>query len=342
MQTSYTSIGSTRRPSWRGILAGLLMGIVVSIIMIALALVIGSFLSLDLRGAGVAAGIYTAITALISAFVAGWFAVKASAPETLIGDGTDISAKDATLTGILTAAAIVVITTVLTMNGMSSAVRTAGTAIGSTTSALGSAVGTATVGLGGAVATAANSPDVKNKAEELYQRATGNISRQDIESWIAKNSDALNKQQVSAVAGVFEQMLNETKQDAKAMDFTNLDTWKNLDEYAKQRIAEIEQTLNSDEIIARLQAEGLTQDQAVEVRNEVNSAYQEYKAQTEQAINDTKAKVEQTLQDAEDAARKTALYSGLFGLISIILTFLASIMGAKKAAASYPVVRRQV
>ena len=57
------------------------MGLVVSMAMLALALVLGSFLSLDLRSAGVAAGICAAITALISAFVAGFFAVKASAPD---------------------------------------------------------------------------------------------------------------------------------------------------------------------------------------------------------------------------------------------------------------------
>lgn len=104
------------------------MGLVVSMAMLALALVLGSFLSLDLR-AGVAAGIYAAITALISAFVAGFFAVKASAPEAIFGDGTDILPKDATLTGILTAAAIVVISSVFAMSSVSSVVRTTGSAV---------------------------------------------------------------------------------------------------------------------------------------------------------------------------------------------------------------------
>lgn len=105
------------------------MGLVVSMAMLALALVLGSFLSLDLMGAGVAAGIYAAITALISAFVAGFFAVKASAPEAIFGDGTDILPKDATLTGILTAAAIVVISSVFAMSSVSSVVRTTGSAV---------------------------------------------------------------------------------------------------------------------------------------------------------------------------------------------------------------------
>ena len=120
---------AARRPSWRGILAGLLMGLVVSMTMLALGLVLSSFLSLDLRGAGIAAGIYAAVTALLSAFVAGFFAVKASAPEALFGDGTDILPKDAALTGILTAAAIVVISSIFAMNSVTGIVRTAGNVI---------------------------------------------------------------------------------------------------------------------------------------------------------------------------------------------------------------------
>ena len=62
------------------------MGLVVSMAMLALALVLGSFLSLDLRGAGVAAGIYAAITALISALIFGkaiiWMAVILSMKST--------------------------------------------------------------------------------------------------------------------------------------------------------------------------------------------------------------------------------------------------------------------
>ena len=125
-------------------------------------------------------------------------------------------------------------------------------------------------------------------------------------------------------------MLNKTKADLNGMDFTNLDTWKNIDEYAKQRADEVQAIVTGDELIARLQAEGLTQEQALEVREETATAYHEYRASTEQAIADAKMNIEQTLQSAEDTARKAALYSGLFWLISTLLTFVASIMGAKQ------------
>ncbi|AKG14674.1 hypothetical protein [Moraxella bovoculi] len=329
-----------RRPSWRGILAGLLMGLVVSMIMLALALVLSSFLSLDLRGAGIAAGIYAAVTALLSAFVAGFFAVKASAPEALFGDGTDILPKDAALTGILTAAAIVVITSVFAMNSVSGIVRTAGNAVGTTASAIGGAASAvtstaATVAGAGVAATNSDGVNITDRAQELYQKATGNISRQDIEAWVAKNNDTFDQAQIGATVNVLEGMLNETKADLAEMDFTNLDTWKNIDQYAKQRADEVEGVLKDQELVNRLKAEGLSQAQAVEVQQETLASYHEYRAATEQAVADARVKMEQTLQTAEETARKAALYSGLFWLISTLLTFLASIAGARTAAANY-------
>lgn len=340
------------RPSWRGILAGLLMGLVVTMAMLALALVLSSFLSLDLRGAGVAAGVYTAITALVSAFTAGYFAVKASAPEALLSDGTAISPKNATLTGLLTAAAIIVMTTFGAMNGAGSVVRTAGSVAGSTVSALGGVASGAASSVGslanGAVGTAmvagsaADTSGITNQAKDLYQKATGNLSRHDIENFVAKNSSNLSKEQVSATTKVIEELLGEIKTDAKALDLTDLQTWQNLDEIAKNRFKEIEAILTGDELITRLQAQGLSEEQALKVREEAVSAYQEYRtkseellAQANQSIEDAKLKAAQALEEAEAAARKAAFYTGLFGLISMLLTFIASIAGAKKAAASY-------
>ena len=123
----------------------------------------------------------------------------------------------------------------------------------------------------------------------------------------------------------------------------NIDTWKNIDDYAKKRADEVQAVLTGDELVNRLQAQGLSQAQAVEVQQETLTSYQEYRTNTEQAIADARVKMEQTLQAAEEAGRKAALYSGLFWLISTLLTFVASIFGAKTAAANYrlaaPIVR---
>lgn len=332
MLSTYTP---QRRPSWRGVFAGLVMGMIVVMAMIAIALVLSSFLPFDLKGTSIAAGIYAAITALVSAFVAGYFAIKFSAPEALFGDGTDIDPKDAGLTGMLTAALIVLLTTFFAMSSATSILATAGSAVGSTVSTVAKTAGGVAAAGATAAGTAAQDSTVQQKAQEVYQRISGNLSREDIRAMVAKNTQNLNEQQLAAVAGVLEGIFNDTKNQVTSMDFTDLETWRHIDDYAKQRMASIEQTLQGPEFINRLQQQGLTQAQALEVRTEVTQSFNEYKVKTEQYIAQAQQTVDQNLQQAEEVARKAALYSGLFWLISMILTFVASIFGAKSAAANY-------
>ncbi|MEN6671040.1 hypothetical protein AAJP47_11775 [Psychrobacter sp. B38] len=332
MLSTYTP---QRRPSWRGVLAGLVMGMIVVMAMIALALVLSSFLPFDLKGTSIAGGIYAAITALVSAFVAGHFAIKFSAPEALFGDGTDIDPKDATLTGMLTAALIVLLTTFFTLSSATGILATAGNAVGSTVSTVAStAATTATVGAT-AAGQASQNNTVQQRAQEIYQRVSGDISESDIQAMVAKNTQNLDQQQVAATSRVVEDMVNSTKTQVQNMDFTDINTWRNIDDYAKQRMASIEQTLEGPEMITRLQQEGLTEAQAIEVRTEVQQAFNEYRVQTEQTIADARQEAEMRLQQAEDVARKAALYSGLFWLISTLLTFIAATMGARSAASKY-------
>ena len=332
MLSTYTP---QRRPSWRGVLAGLVMGLIVVMAMIALALVLSSFLPFDLKGTSIAAGIYAAITAIVSAFVAGYFAIKFSAPEALFGDGTDIDPKDASLTGMLTAALIVLLTTFFAMSSATSILATAGNAVGSTVSTVAKTAG-ATVGAGATAAgTASQDAGVQQKAQEIYQRVSGDISEEDIQAMVAKNTQNLNEEQVAATSSVVKDLVNSTKTQVANMDFTDINTWRNIDDYAKQRMASIEKTLEGPELINRLQQEGLTEAQAMEVRTEVQQSFNEYKMKTEQNIAEAKQMAEQKLQQAEDVARKAALYTGLFWLISALLTFIASMFGAKSAAANY-------
>ncbi|WP_299188020.1 hypothetical protein [uncultured Psychrobacter sp.] len=330
-----------RRPSWRGVLAGLIMGLLVVMAMIAIALILSSFIPFDLKGTSIAAGIYAAITALVSAYVAGYFAIKYSAPEALFGDGTDVDQKDATLTGMLTAALIVLVTTFFTFSSATGILATAGNAVGGTVSTVAkTAGGVAAAGTSAASTAAIAAPDstvtqVQQKAQEVYQTVSGNISKADISAMVAKNTQDLNDQQIQATTNVLDEMINETKSDVTDMDFTSIDTWRNIDEYAKQRMASIEQTLKGPELINRLQQEGLSEAQATEVRSEVVQSFNEYKTQTEQYIAQAQQTVDQNLQQAEDVARKAALYSGLFWLISTILTFIAATMGAKSAATKH-------
>ena len=330
-----------RRPSWRGVLAGLVMGLIVVMAMIALALVLSSFIPFDLKGTSIAGGIYAAITALVSAFVAGYFAIKFSAPEAIFGDGTDIDPKDASLTGMLTAALIVLFTTFFTLSSATGILASAGNVIGGTVSTVTQAAGgIAAAGTSAAGTAAVAAPDsaieqLQQRAQEAYQTVSGDISQEDLNALVARNTQGLNQEQIAATTNVLEEMINNTRGDVADMDFTSIDTWRNIDDYAKQRMASIEQTLKSDELINRLQAEGLTEAQALEVRNEATQSFNEYKMKTEQYIAQAQQTVDQNLQQAEEVARKAALFSGLFWLISAILTFVAAIAGAKSAATSH-------
>ena len=332
---------SQRRPSWRGVLAGLVMGLIVVMAMVALALVLSSFLPFDLKGTSIAGGIYAAVTALVSAFVAGYFAIKFSAPEAIFGDGTEVDQKDATLTGMLTAALIVLFTTFFAMSSATSILATAGNAVGSTVSTVAKtaggvvAAGTSAAGTAAIAAPEGTVQQVQQSAQEVYNKVSGNISKEDISAMIAKNTENLNEQQVTATTNVLDDMINKTQADVKEMDFTSIDTWRNIDDYAKQRMASIETTLEGPELINRLQAEGLSEAQATEVRTEVMQSFNEYKMKTEQTIAQASQTVDQGLQQAEDIARKAALYSGLFWLISALLTFIAAVMGAKNAATNH-------
>ena len=326
---------SQRRASWRGVFAGLVMGLIVVMAMIALALILSSFLPFDLKGTSIAAGIYAAVTSIVSAFVAGYFAIKFSAPEALFGDGTDIDPKDASLTGMLTAALIVLLTTFFAMSSATSILATAGNAVGSTVSTVAkTAATTATIGAT-AAGVASQSEGVQQKAQEVYQRVSGDISEADIQAMVAKNTQNLNEQQIVAASNVIKDMFAQTKSQVSDMDFTDLNTWRNIDVYAKQRMEAIETMLKGPELITRLEQEGLTEAQAIEVRTEVQQSFNEYKVKTEQYIAEAKKTAEQKIQQAENVARKTALYTGLFWLISALLTFIASMVGAKNAAATY-------
>lgn len=332
MLSTYTP---QRRPSWRGVIAGLVMGMIVVMAMIALALVLSSFLPFDLKGTSIAGGIYAAITALVSAFVAGYFAIKFSAPEALFGDGTDIDPKDATLTGMLTAALIVLLTTFFTLSSATGILASAGNVVGGTVSTVAKTAGGAAAAGTAAAGQASQNDGVQQRAQEIYQRVSGDISEQDIQAMVAKNTQNLDQQQVAATSRVVEDMVNGTKGEVANMDFTDLDTWRNLDDYAKQRMASIEQTLQGPELITRLQQEGLTEAEAIQVRTEVQQSFNEYKMKTEQTIAEARQAAEQKLQQAEEVARKAALYSGLFWLISTLLTFIAATMGARSAASKY-------
>ena len=94
-------------------------------------------------------------------------------------------------------------------------------------------LGTAASALGGAASTVASTAataagvgavnsygEMKNRSQKKKKKATGNISRQDIENWVAKNNDTFDQAQIHATVNVLEGMLNITQNDLSQMDFT--------------------------------------------------------------------------------------------------------------------------
>ena len=112
-------------PSFRGIFAGSLMGLLVVMIMAALALVLSAFLPFDIKATSIAAGLYATLTSVLSALVGGYFCVRGARVPLVVNERGKYEPEDTSLTTLLTAAAIVVLTTLLTLSSATSVLTTA-------------------------------------------------------------------------------------------------------------------------------------------------------------------------------------------------------------------------
>lgn len=121
-----------RGPSCRGIFAGSLMGLLVVMIMAALALVLSAFLPFNLKGTSIAAGLYATFTSGISALVGGYFAVKCARMRLVVNELGKFEPENTTMLTVLTATAIVVMTTLLTLSSATSVLATASQAMSHT------------------------------------------------------------------------------------------------------------------------------------------------------------------------------------------------------------------
>lgn len=291
----------SRRLSWSGILAGMVMGLVATLATVALGTIITALTGITLSGVGIAALVWSALAALIGAYVAGLFAVRASAPATMNDDGlAAMTHKDATLTGMVTAGVLILASTLLAANGaaklVSGATNVAGTVLGT------AATGTAAVG-----AAAAQS--------STGQSFLGNISPEDVEALIADNSPNLSREQVHATSNVVSGIIRRTQYDLGNQDLSS------VTDFAKARTDAITKALSGQQFVTRLEREGLSESEAQEVQKTLNDTVTRMQAQAQRAA-----------QAAEDSARAAARTTGLSWLIGSLLTLLATVMGARSAA----------
>ena len=296
----------SHRLSWRGVIAGLVVGVVVQLTLIALGLVITALTGITLTGVGIAAAIWLAISVLVGAYAAGLVAVRSSAPATL--DGTSgiaaMTKDDATLTGLVTGSALVILSTLWGYNALSSVTGAATSALGSVASVVPGLANAA----GNGVTQAAQTPQ--------GQDIIAGFGQNDVENLIAQASPDLSQQQVSAAGTVVTGIARRA-----ANDLGDLSNVNNIADFVTQRTTSIKKALTGDQFITRLERQGLTQPQATEVQNSITDG-----------INAAEKQVADTAAATERIARNTASTAGWAWLLAAGLMLLLAITGARNAA----------
>lgn len=291
----------SRRLSWRGVLAGLVMGLVTTLTILALGLVITALTGLTLSGTSIQAIIWTALAALVGAWAAGLTAVRASAPATRNTDGiAAMTHDDATLTGLVTGGLLVLLTTMLAYNTVSSL-------LGTATNVVSTVAGTA--------ATAGTAAGVGAAQNGGVQSFLNGIDEQDVVNLIADNSPSLNQTQVQAAANVVTGIFRRAQYD---LGDQNLGS---ITDFATARVNAIQKALSGDQFVTRLERQGLSQAQAQEVRTVISNDITRLQKQATDLANTAAA-------NAKIAARNT----GLGWLLTAGLTLLLTVMGARSAA----------
>lgn len=290
----------SHRLNWAGVLAGLVVGLVVQLTLIALGTAITALTGLTLSGVGIAAVIWLALSVLVAAYAAGLVAVRASAPASVDGaPGIAAMTKDdATLAGLVTGSLLVLLGSLLGFNALRGATGTA-------TSALGSLVGGTTATAG--AAQVAQTPEAQN--------IIGNFGQQDVADLIAQASPTLDTAQVNAAANVVGGVVRRA-----ASDLGDLGSVTQLGDFVTKRAESVRKALTGDELITRLQKQGLSAPQAAEVRTSVT-----------QSLDAAQKQLDATAA-SERIARSAANTAGWGWLLAAGLTLLLAITGARNAA----------
>ncbi|UQN05362.1 hypothetical protein [Deinococcus sp. QL22] len=292
----------SHRLSWRGVFAGLVMGLVSTLTIVALGTVITALTGLTLSGVGIAAAIWTAIAALVGAYVAGLTAVRASAPTTRNSDGiAAMTHDDATLTGLVTAGLLILLSTLFALNSASRLIGTASNVVGNVANAAGNAAGAA-------------GTEVAQNGGGVTSFLSG-INEDDISELIASNSDDLSEEQVDAASNVVTGIFRRAQYDLGQQDLGN------ITDFAAARVTAIKNALTGDQFVTRLERQGLSNAQAQEVRTSVTTEVDRLEKQAADVA-----------QAAERTARTAASTAGWGWLLGAGLTLLASIFGARSAA----------
>ncbi len=229
---------SRSRVNWRGVFAGLVAGLAVLVTLGTLGVAIGASAADSAGGLAVGALIWTALTVIVSAFLAGYTAVRA---------GNQGLASRGQFTGLVTGMLMTLALTLVLSNVISGLVGTASSVIG--TVASGAATATAAAGTA-----AANNPGTQDAAQSLLS----GLNADSIGQIIGQASPGLSDAQATAAAKVVSGIVTRASNDLG----TNLNNVTNLGGFVTNRVNSIQKALSGPEFVTRLQRQGLTQPQA--------------------------------------------------------------------------------
>jgi hypothetical protein len=290
---------SRHRVSWPGVFVGLLTGITLLVVLAALGVAIGVSTATNLGSLGIGAIIWTALTVLVSAYMAGYTAVRA---------GNQGLASRGQFTGLVTGMLLTLALTLFLSNLVSGLVGTASNVVGSVVGGVSNAAGAA----GNA---AANNPGTQDAASGLLS----GLNTDTIGQIIGDASPTLSQQQATAAATVVSGIITRASNDLGA----NISSIGNLGDFVTNRVNNIQKALSGPEFVTRLTRQGLTQQQATA---------------TQTAIVDQAKKLQQQATDAAETAarvaRQAAITAAWSTLLAAGLIIGAATFGGNQAAST--------
>ena len=290
---------SRPRVNWPGVFAGLIAGVTVLVVLATLGVAIGVSTANDLGALGVGALIWAALTVIISAYLAGYTAVRA---------GNQALSTRGQFTGLITGMLLTLALTLFLSNLVSGLLGTASNVIGSVAS--GAANLTAAAGTA-----AASSPATQNAAQSLL----GNLNPDTIGQIIGDASPGLSEAQSTAAAKVVSGIVTRASNDLG----NNLGNVANLSDFVTKRVDNIQKALSGPEFVTRLKRQGLSDTQA---------------QATQTAIVKQAKQVQQQATDAANAAgriaRQAATTAAWGSLLLAGLIILASVFGGNQASST--------
>jgi hypothetical protein len=290
---------SRPRVNWPGVFAGLLTGVVLLVVLSALGVAIGVSAVNDLGALGIGAAIWAALTVLISAYMAGYTAVRA---------GNQGLASRGQFTGLITGMLMTLALTLFLSNLVSGLLGTAGNLIGS----VASGVGNAATAAGTA---ASNNPGTQNAASSLL----GNLNPDTIGQIIGDASPELSAAQSTAAANVVSGIITRASNDIGS----NLGNVTNLGDLVTNRVNSIQKALSGPEFVTRLKRQGLSQQQAQATQTAIVAQAKQVQQQATEAA-----------AAAARIARQAAITAAWGSLLAAGLIIGASTFGGNQAAST--------